>query len=77
MKQDNMQITCLCVIVLQFIVDINKDGLESNSKDEHVFSVSHIEPVYIKQEEDCCTEILPQFDIRVSVSYTYILTLQK
>jgi hypothetical protein len=55
-------------------MDINKDKPESISEDQHMFSVHDTEPVCIKQEEDLCTEILPDLDADVSVSYTLTLT---
>jgi hypothetical protein len=51
-------------------MDINKNRPESNGEDQQMFSVHDTEPVYIKQEEDHCTEILPDLDGDVSGIYT-------
>jgi hypothetical protein len=61
-----MKATSLCKTVFQFVIDMNKEGPQSNSEDQQMFSVSDTEPVCIKQEEDLCTEILPDLDGAVS-----------
>jgi hypothetical protein len=61
-KQDNMKVTYLYSTVFQFIIDMNKEGSQSYIEDQQMFSVSDNGPVCIKQEEDPCTEILPDLD---------------
>jgi hypothetical protein len=62
-----MKVTYLYNTVFQFIVDMNKEGPQSNIEDQQMFSLSENEPGSIKQEEDPYTEILPDLNGEVCV----------
>ncbi|XP_023725766.1 uncharacterized protein LOC111874472 isoform X3 [Cryptotermes secundus] len=45
-----------------FIVNMNTERPQTNVEDQQMFSLSENEAICVKQEEDPCTEILPDLD---------------